>query len=68
MWTHMEDLKTNSDALTLALTLALTAPTEIKAKECIKYAEMIASKMTEKEVAICQKAAKCVTEYMEVYK
>jgi hypothetical protein len=56
-------LKTNTDALTMALYLAITAKTEVKASECIQYAETIAQGMTAKQVNICKMAAECAVEY-----
>tara|TARA_R110000851_G_scaffold142370_2_gene280833 strand:- start:194 stop:388 length:195 start_codon:yes stop_codon:yes gene_type:complete len=56
-------LKTNTDALTMALYLAITATTEAKANECIQYAETIAQGMTAKQVNICKMAAECAVEY-----
>ena len=61
------NIQTNSEALTLALTLAINATTDEQAEECVTYAETIASTMTKKQVAICQKAAECAVEYQQTY-
>ena len=47
------DIKTTSDALTLALQLAVTGTDEAKVKECEKMAEYFASQMTDKELKLC---------------
>ena len=47
------DIKTTSDALTLALTLIATGTDEAKVKECEKMAEFFASQMTNKELQLC---------------
>jgi hypothetical protein len=59
--------KTSTEALTLALTLAVTAATEAQAKECLQYAEQIASTMNSKEVMLCKAAAECALEYEKQY-
>jgi hypothetical protein len=41
-------------ALTLALTLAITAPSEEKARMCVAMAEKIAATLTKKQVAACK--------------
>lgn len=51
------DREKNIEMLTLALTLALTAPADEKAKECVDIAESIAANLTAAEVAQCQRAA-----------
>lgn len=58
-------LKTNQDALTLALVLAITAPKNSKSQECISYAEVIAKDMTAKQVELCKAAAECAVEYQK---
>ena len=50
-------IDTPEAALTLALKLAIQAPTDLKAEECIKIAEAIASTMEPKQVEICKMAA-----------
>ena len=60
-------IETVEQALTLAIKLAIQAPTDEKANECIKMAESFASKMTEKDVDLCQKAALAAIQYEEEY-
>ena len=43
-------------ALILALKLAITAPSEEKARMCVAMAEKIAATLTEKQVAACKAA------------
>ena len=51
-------IKDKREALTLALALAITAPNEARAAECIEMAETIAnSGMTLDEVIACKAAA-----------
>lgn len=59
--------ETNEQALTLALKLAIQAPTDQQADDCIKIAEKIAARMTLKEVNICKMAAQAAVEYEETY-
>ena len=47
----------NEEALTLALSLSLTAPTDDKAKECADMAESIAASLDEKTVEKCKERA-----------
>lgn len=47
----------NTEALTLALGLAITAPTDALADECIKMANGIASTMTEEQIDHCKAMA-----------
>ena len=49
--------------LTFALKLAIQAPTEAKAHECVSIAESIAQGMTRKQVELCKAAAECAVEY-----
>jgi len=65
----MSDLtpKTAEQALTLALVLAIKAPTESKKQECVLIAESIAENMTEKKVELCKAAAECVAEFEGIY-
>ncbi len=51
------DREKDIEMLTLGLTLAITAPTDEKANECIEMAESIAQNLTAAEVAQCQRAA-----------
>tara|TARA_R110002020_G_scaffold469112_1_gene693862 strand:+ start:42 stop:239 length:198 start_codon:yes stop_codon:yes gene_type:complete len=60
-------IENKEDALTLALKLAITAPSEKQSSECIEYAEIIAATMTPKEVKICKMAAECLVEYERQY-
>ena len=53
--------------LTLALKLAIQAPTEGLARECVAIAESIAQDMTRKQVEICKAAAECAVEYEATY-
>jgi len=50
--------QTPAEALTLALTLAITAPDDDKTAELIQLADQIASQLTAPEVEACQAAAK----------
>jgi len=50
--------QTPAEALTLALTLAITAPDDDKTAELIQLADQIASQLTPSEVKACQAAAK----------
>jgi hypothetical protein len=59
--------ETNEQALTLALKLAIQAPTDQQAADCIKIAEKIAARMTVKAVNICKMAAQAAIEYEEIY-
>ena len=46
----MAEPNTDYEALVLALTLAITAPTEEKAQECARMGEDIAQRLTPEEV------------------
>ncbi len=61
----MKDTVINSasDAFTLAINLAATAPTNEKAQECLKLAFDISSKLDPKELGLCFMAAAVVTEF-----
>ena len=61
------DIKTTSDAFTLALQLAVTGTDEAKVKECEEMAEYFASQMTDKEVELCFAAAECAIQYAKEY-
>jgi|688.fasta_scaffold274500_5 hypothetical protein len=41
-------------ALTLALTLAITAPSDEKAAQCVAVAQAIAATLTDKQVEACK--------------
>lgn len=56
-------IKNNGNALTVALVLAVTAPTEEQSKEAERMAQQIASGMTAKEVDLSKKAAEVVLEF-----
>lgn len=45
------------EALVLALTLAITAPDEARAKKCAKIADMLAKRLTDAQVADAQAEA-----------
>jgi len=52
------NIENNNDALTMALALAISAPDESRAAECIAMAESIANNgMTIEEVTACKVAA-----------
>lgn len=55
-------IENNGDALTVALVLAVTAPTKEQSKEAERMAQQIASGMTVKEVGLSKKAAEVVLE------
>ena len=61
------DNMTKSDALTLALKLAIQAPSESQAQDCVYMAEQIAATMTPKQVEICKAAAQCAVQYETEY-
>jgi hypothetical protein len=65
----MQNLKlgTPEDAVTLALVLAITAPTEYLVEQCSLMALEIGKDMTEEEFEICKAAALCVVEFKETY-
>ena len=50
-------LSNNYDALVSALTLAITAPTDEKAAQCIEIAEQMATGMSEIEVSRAKREA-----------
>ena len=49
--------KNNYEALVLALTLAISAPTEEKSAECVEIAESLAQNMSEASVMRAQREA-----------
>lgn len=51
---NMNSLKNNREALTLGLTLSITAPTEQQSKQALKLVEQIAAAMTDKEIQDCK--------------
>jgi len=53
----MNKPQTDYEALVLALTLAITAPTDEQAKDCSDMAEGIANKLSELEVHRAKKEA-----------
>jgi len=56
------EIKSPTDALTLALMLAVTAKTEKQSQECLRHAEEIANTLKPKEVEICKMAAEVALE------
>ena len=58
-------IENNGDALTVALVLAVTAPTDEQSKEAERMAQQIASGMTAKEVDLSKKAAEIVLEIQQ---
>jgi len=58
-----KELKTTSDAFTLALQLAVTGTDEAKVKECKEMAEYFASQMSAKEVELCFAKAEAAIQY-----
>ena len=56
----MIEITNNQDALTLALVLAVTAPSDEQAKEATELAKSFASGMTESQVETCKMAAEVV--------
>ena len=50
--------QTTAEALTLALTLAITAPTDQQATDCVAMADSLAAQLSESEVEACKAAAK----------
>lgn len=55
----------HKDALTLALQLAVTAPNDAMAQECVEMAQGFASQMDPKDVEICMMAADVNLELMK---
>ena len=54
---------TKTEALTLALKLAVQAPTQDKSDAALQHAKSIAFGMSERDVDICKKAAEAAIEY-----
>lgn len=61
----LHHIKSNEDALTLALVLMATAPSEEKAEEVKEMAMGIANQLSDKEVDLCMKAAEVALEDMQ---
>ena len=55
--------ETNEQALTLALKLAIQAPTDQQALNCMHIAEQIAWPMSEETVELCRMAAIAAVQY-----
>ena len=55
-------LKSPEEALTMALALAITAPTEEKAAICALNAERLAAGMTDDQIEACKAAAKVLAD------
>ena len=58
---------TRTEALTLALKLAVQAPTQDKSDAALQHAKSIAFGMSERDVDICKKAAEAAIEYERQY-
>jgi hypothetical protein len=58
--------KTDLEALTLALVLALTAPTEKQAKKAIDMAENLAQRLSPKDITKAKKEAQRLLKEVEV--
>lgn len=58
---------TNTEALTLALKLAIQAPTEENSQEALEYAKNIAASMSSKDVELCKMTAQAAVEYEAQY-
>jgi hypothetical protein len=58
---------TRTEALTLALKLAVQAPTQAKSDAALAEARCIAAAMSERDVDICKKAAEAAIEYERQY-
>ena len=54
--------QTPEEALTLALSLALTAPNDLKAKECADMADSIAATLDAETVERCKQRALIISE------
>ena len=59
------EIDNHKDALTLALQLAVTAPNDALAQECLDMAKEFASQMPRKDVDICLMAADVNLEMMK---
>ena len=58
---------TRTVALTLALKLAITAPTEEKSRDALGHAKDIATSMSSEDVEHCKMAAEAMVEYEAQY-
>ena len=58
---NFTSIKTTEEALTLALSLALTAPDESKIKECSDIADSIAATLDAKIIKRCKQRALTIT-------
>ena len=58
---------TRTEALTLALKLAVQAPTQDKSDAALQQAKSIAFGMSEHDVDMCKKAAEAAIEYERQY-
>ena len=54
--------QTTAEALTLALTLAITAPTDQQATDCVAMADSLAAQLSDSEVEACKAAAKAAAD------
>ena len=54
---HTDVARTILDALTSALVLGLTAPSDDQAKQAVELADSLASKLTPDQIAVCQARA-----------
>jgi len=61
----MNEPKNDYEALVLALTLSITAPTEEKSKQCVVMSEELATKLSEIEVERAKREAMKKAEQME---
>ena len=59
------EIKSPTDALTLALILAVTAKTDEQSQECLEHAQEIAATLKPKEVELCKMAAEVALEFQE---
>ena len=56
--------KTHKEAVTLGLILAIQAPDDDKAAECIRLVDQLAADMTPEELEACKIAAKAACELL----
>tara|TARA_Y100001963_G_C6641604_1_gene381253 strand:- start:101 stop:292 length:192 start_codon:yes stop_codon:yes gene_type:complete len=62
----MNEPSNDYEALVLALTLSITAPTEEKSKQCVDMAEELAMNLSEIEIQRAKREAKKKAEEMEL--
>ena len=62
----MNEPTNDYEALVLALTLSITAPTEEKSKQCVSMAQELATKLSEIEVERAKREAKKKADEMEL--